>query len=131
MGSTPKEVVKRYSSLGIIFKDGVDNLSHELGKYDIAIAPLQEGSGTRLKLLDFFASVLPTIGTQLSTEGLHESIASVMVIEDNIDSYARTIDRIINDRSLYHDMSQAGRNFVEKYYDWSNNLDPFLSIYSS
>ena len=129
MGSTPDSVINKYSDCGIIFRNGVDNLDVELEKYDIAIAPLFEGSGTRLKLLDYLASGIPTIGTTLSIEGLHGDIRQSMIIEDSIDEYATAIEHLASNGKLYEELAQSGRRYVEKYYDWRNNLQPFSDIY--
>lgn len=131
IGSTPDTIMSKYSDRGVVFKNGVDDLGVELKNYDIAIAPLLEGSGTRLKLLDYLASGIPTIGTTLSIEGLEESIRQSMIIEDSIDKYTEAIQRLTRDEELYEQLARSGRQYVEKYYDWRNNLKPFTDIYYS
>lgn len=88
-----------------------------------------EGSGTRLKLLDYMASGIPTITTTLGVEGLHEDILNNLVIEDELCNYADKINSLLCDSDLYDELSINGRKYVEKYYSWDNNLDPFLDIY--
>lgn len=107
----------------------MDDLSAELLKYDVAIAPLFEGSGTRLKILDFLASGLPVVSTTLGVEGLYEDIARCLVIEDDIDNYAAQINEIVGDLAKYERIALRGRAYVEQHYDWLNNLHPFLTIY--
>lgn len=129
IGITPTAIIKKYSKRGIIFKGGVDNLSQELLYYDIGIAPLFEGSGTRLKILDFLASGMPVITTSLGIEGLQKSIKKCLVIENNITKYAVKIEQIMQRLKKYSNLSLKGRKFVEQYYNWNNNLKPFLNIY--
>ena len=129
VGLTPPKIAREYSRQGIIFKGGVDDLSRELLNYDVAVSPLLSGSGTRLKILDYLASGLPVIATTLSIEGLVDKIKKYLVIEDNVGRYAQHIDRLMNNLSANRKMMRGGRAFVEKYYDWSNNLKPFLKIY--
>jgi len=130
LGDIPKDVIAEYSDTDIIFKGSIDVTGSELSKYDIAVAPLFEGSGTRLKLLDYMASGLPTITTSLGVEGLHEDIINCLLIEDNLCNYAEKIDKLLHDRILYNDLSHYGRNYVEQYYSWDKNLNPFLNIYN-
>lgn len=129
LGSIPKNVVDKYSDTDIIFKGNIDDIGSELLKYDIAIAPLFEGSGTRLKILDYMASGIPTITTTLGVEGLHEDILKSLIIEDEICNYAGKINNLLCDGDLYEKLSIDGRNYVEKYYSWDSNLGPFLDIY--
>ncbi len=128
-GATPKEIMDKYKKIGIVFKGGVDNLSKELLKYNIALAPLKEGSGTRLKILDYMASGLPVITTDLGIEGLKKEIKKFLVIENNIDEYPRIIDTVMHNLDKYAMICFKGRKFLEKNYDWKNNLKPFLNIY--
>jgi glycosyltransferase involved in cell wall biosynthesis len=131
IGITPKAIIEEYSDTDIVFANGVDDIGKELSQYDIAISPLFEGSGTRLKLLDFMASGIPTISTNLGIEGLHDDIVNCLLLEDIPVNYARKIHELLLDRSLYQKLSIKGRSYVETYYDWDNNLSPFLDIYNS
>lgn len=130
IGSVPKYLVKKYSSKYILFKGGVDNLSDELLKYDIALAPIKSGSGTRLKILDYLASGIPVISTRLGIEGLENQIRKCLIIEDNLDKYADLINKIEEDLHGYKHYSKRGRNFVIKYYNWSDNIDVFINLYN-
>lgn len=86
IGIGPDELINKYQS------EGVDNISEELLEYDIALAPLFEGSGTRLKVLDYLASGMPTISISIGVEGLNSGIIDCLQIEDNIDLYAKRIE---------------------------------------
>lgn len=129
LGLTPCNIINKYKKKEIIFKNGINNLSEELLKYDLAITPLTEGSGTRLKILDYLASGLPIITTDIGIEGLHGKIKDYLIIENNIYNYASRIDKIMKSLEKYGNMSIGGRRFVERYYNWKSNLKPFTNIY--
>jgi glycosyltransferase involved in cell wall biosynthesis len=129
IGIIAPSIRDEYLKKGILFRGGVDDLSKELLDYDIALCPLFEGSGTRLKVLDFFSSGLPVISTTLGIEGLHPQIQDCVVIEDDINQYAQVIHQLAMNLSSYAKIAQKGREYVESYYDWHNNLEPFLNLY--
>lgn len=130
IGITPKNILEKYAdNPRIIFREGVDDLSSELLKYDVALAPLQEGSGTRLKLLDYLASGLPVISTEVGAEGLSAGINSHITVEDDIRKYAQRIRDIASNPEKYAQRSRNGRLFVESEYDWKNCIDPFVEQY--
>jgi len=132
VGNTPKETIDEYKNVpGLCFLGGQDNISKFLQEYDIGIAPLYQGSGTRLKLLDYLASGLPVITTSLGVEGLLPEIKNHLTIENDIEEYALKIDHIMTDLNTYEIKSMKGRKFVEQYYDWSNAIDPFLNVYQN
>lgn len=129
IGIAPPQLIKEYSRPGLEFRGGIDNLSEELQKYDIAVAPVFEGSGTRLKLLDFMASGLPTVTTSLGIEGLQNDIEKVMFIEDDIHRYAQVIHHISSPSFDHDKIVRRARRYVESNYDWRKNLTPFEEIY--
>lgn len=129
IGIYPKAPAEQYRDKGIRFKGGVDNLSSELLKYDIAIAPIKEASGTSLKVLDFMASGLPLITTRLNIRAFDPPMSELCVIEDNPDRYADRIHEMMTDLKKYEVLALKARKYVEKNYHWQNCLEPFLEVY--
>ncbi len=129
IGIGPEELVKKYQNQQVIFKKGIDDLSEELKNYDVALAPLFEGSGTRLKILDYLASGIPTISTSIGIEGLDLDIKKHLYIEDQIENYPEIIENIMKNLPNLEGMTYQARKFVEENYDWSTCLEPFLQAY--
>jgi glycosyltransferase involved in cell wall biosynthesis len=130
IGITPPKIIDRYKNLPkVTFLKGVDDLDGALRSHDIALAPLLEGSGTRLKLLDYLASGLPVIATTLAAEGLDAKISEYMTIEDDLEMYASRVQEIASNMPHYQDRAQQGREFVEQKYNWPNCIQPFLDVY--
>ncbi len=129
IGIAPPKLIKKYSSDSILFKGGVDNLSEELLNYDIALAPLLEGSGTRLKVLDYLASGLPVIATDIAIEGLDPNITQHLYVENDIGRYASIIQRI--SQSVADDRRAiAALHYTVENYDWPACIAPFLNAYN-
>jgi len=129
IGIAPQKILDTYASARIKFKEGVDDLSGELLKHDVALAPLLEGSGTRLKVLDYLASGLPVISTNLGIEGLDPEIRKYVTIQDSLGGFAGHIEDIIAHPEDYATRSMQGRNFVERTYDWPTCVQPFIDAY--
>jgi len=130
VGNTPYSTIQKYKNVkGLIFKGGMDNLGDLLAGYDMGIAPIIQGSGTRLKILDYMASGLQVITTNLGVEGLDSNISRYLKIEDDMEKYALTIHKTMENLGGYKEASMNAREFVELKYDWKNNLEPFLGIY--
>jgi glycosyltransferase involved in cell wall biosynthesis len=130
VGNTPSSTIQKYKNVeGLFFKGGMDNLSDLLAEYDMGIAPINQGSGTRLKILDYMASGLQVITTNLGVEGLDPNISKHLSIEDDLDKYPLVIHKNMENLTSYKEASMNAREFVELKYDWKNNLDPFLGLY--
>lgn len=83
--------LKKYANENIKFMGTVKNLNTVFRKCSIAIAPLFHASGTRIKILHYFAAGLPVISTKIGAEGLHVQNYKNIVIEDNIYNYSKLI----------------------------------------
>ncbi len=129
LGITPEKTVRKYGGSHVFFKQGVSNLGDELASYDLAVVPLTEGSGTRLKVLDFMAAGIPIITTSIGVQGLQKSISDCLIIENTLEKYPAVINNLLNDDAIYQKLAHAGREYVDAHYDWENNLDPFLHLY--
>jgi glycosyltransferase involved in cell wall biosynthesis len=87
-----------------------------LGLADFALNPIESGSGTNLKMLDYLAAGLPVVTTptgcrdlQLSN-GIHARICE-------LDQFAVAIDEAV-DPELGEALARAGRAHVEQHFDW-------------
>ena len=131
IGNTPDAVINQYyDNDAVIFRQGVDNLSEELVRYDVAVAPIFEASGTRLKVLDYLAAGVPAVTTDIAIEGLVEGIKNVVSIANDPDSTVAAIEAIVRNPHDFATRSHNGREYVRSFYDWKNLLGPFLRAYA-
>jgi glycosyltransferase involved in cell wall biosynthesis len=111
------------------FLGRVDSTARELATAQVAIAPVRHGSGTRLKLLEYFAAGLPVVSTRKAAEGLD--------VEDGrhlrlVGTAQEMIDAV---RTLHADphgcaaLGAAARALVQHQYDWRVHLSSLLEVY--
>ncbi|MBP6084694.1 glycosyltransferase family 4 protein [Candidatus Gracilibacteria bacterium] len=87
---------------------------------DLAICPLTEGSGTRLKIVDYLSRGIPTISTSKGIEGLEDTIEECIILENNIDAYANKIKSFYNqDFASIQERSKKSLEFIKRYRAWS------------
>ena len=103
---------------GLLFTGFVDNLPEILNISEVAVAPLLHGSGTRLKILEYFSCGLPVVSTSIGAEGLNVQDGVNIFIEDDAQSFAYRIIELLNDANLAARMGKAGRKIVTSTYDW-------------
>ncbi len=96
----------------------VDDLAASLSGYDIAVAPLRFGGGTKLKVLDAVAADVPLVTTPIGAEGIgllpgvHASIAS------SAEDFAAAIAMLADDPEQAAAMAQRARHLVESTFSW-------------
>jgi len=109
---------EKIDSADLIFTGRVENVAELLSTSDIAIAPLLHGSGTRLKILEYFSCSLPVVSTPIGVEGLDVKNGVHVLIADNIEKFSDNIIRLLKDKELASKMGKAARQFVIMKHDW-------------
>ena len=88
-----------------------------LGLADVALNPMLSGGGTNLKLLEYLAAGIPTVTTEVGARGLTAEQRSVAVVAD-VDAFADHIGALLADEGRCAALSRAGRELVEREFDW-------------
>lgn len=101
----------------IVFTGAVKCVAPWIEAADIAVVPLVQGGGTRMKVLDYFAARLPVVSTSKGVEGIPVMNNKEVIICDNWESFADSVIDLINNPDKRERMGSQGRLFVERL-DW-------------
>jgi glycosyltransferase involved in cell wall biosynthesis len=104
---------------GLTFTGFVENVSEILSISDVAVAPLFHGSGTRLKLLEYFSSSLPVVSTSIGAEGLAIKNGVDIFIEDDLESFSLRVVELLKNKKLSKALGEAARVLVTTTYEWT------------
>jgi len=103
---------------GLTFTGFVENISDILSISDVAVAPLFQGSGTRLKILEYFSCSLPVVSTSIGAEGLNVKNGVNIFVEDDLENFALRIIELLKNRHLSVSMGAAAKELAATY-DWN------------
>ena len=119
VGRNPQAVRQWTQGDGRIQVTGpVDDAIAELGRAQVAVAPILAGSGTRLKILEAWGAGLPVVSTTLGAEGLPARDGQHLLLADDGEPFARAVTRLLQDARLRHEMGCAGRALLENQFTW-------------
>lgn len=93
-----------------------------------ALAPLQMGGGTRLKILEAMAVHTPVIATSKGAEGLDVVPGEHILLADSPDEFALSTARVLGDRDLRDRLAANAFQLVKERYDWSVILPDFFDL---
>lgn len=96
-----------------------DDVRPLISEAAVYVVPLRIGGGTRLKILDALAMGKPLVSTSVGCEGLDVVSGEHLLIADSADAIARQIIRLLRDPGLGRRLAAAGRQLVERKYEWS------------
>jgi glycosyltransferase involved in cell wall biosynthesis len=126
-GKNIPKVFDNYRHLGVEPIGFVEDLSEELSKAQIYIAPLFVGSGIRIKILEAMAYELPVVATKVSAEGINASQEDGLFVSDSAEVQVRLISNLLNE-----DINQIGTNarkYIIENYSWEKNVGVMINEY--
>jgi GT2 family glycosyltransferase len=95
----------------------VDDIFAPLADHAVFICPILSGSGVRVKLLEAFATGIPTVSTRLGAEGLAEVDGDICRLSDDPEDFARKILELFNEPESAQTMARRARAAVEREWD--------------
>ena len=127
----PAEVLALAALPGVTVTGAVADVRPHLAAASVAIAPLLIGGGTRLKILEAFATGTPMVSTRIGCEGLAVVPGVSLLVEDDPPAFAEAVVRVLTDASLRARLSLAGRSVAESTYGWARCGDQLVAFIDS
>jgi len=116
IGRVPEKI--KINMPNLIFTGKVDRVTDFLLASDVAIAPLLRGSGTRLKILEYFSCALPVVSTSIGVSGLNIRNSLHALITDDINEFSRMIIKLLENRELALRLGKTAKQFAIMNYNW-------------
>lgn len=119
MGSACTPFKDRPKSPNVHLLGQVDELTRNslLASADIALNPMRSGSGTNLKMLDYFAAGIPVVSTLFGARGLAIQPDQHFIASDH--DLAGALQRLQSmDEQGLSAMITSARSLVEEHYSW-------------
>ncbi len=119
VGAYPPESVRRLGDIaGVEVTGQVDDIAPYYRRAAVFVAPVLQGSGTRLKILEAMASGCPVVSTTIGAEGLGARDGRELMLADAPDTMAGAIERLLADDAFARSIARAARDLVVARYDW-------------
>lgn len=104
----------------INFIGEVKDITPYYNKNNIAIVPLLEGSGTRLKILEAMSFGLPVISTSIGAEGIDYIENKHIIIANEINDFQKAIIDNVNKPNILKNLASASLLLINEKYTWQN-----------
>ncbi len=129
VGKEPPSEIRALGQLpGIEVTGEVADVRPYLTQAEIALAPLQIGSGTRLKILEALAMEKAMVSTSVGCEGIAVVSGEHLLIADEPAAFATAVIELLNNPERRHKMGSAGRTLVEQQYGWQQCGERLLHV---
>jgi len=112
---------------GIVFAGPVDDLAGHLKGGDIAVIPLRQGGGTRMKILDDFAARVPVVTTSKGMEGMAVEHGKHLLVVDDPDEMAAAVIDLLGDEQARHHLAEGAAHWVARF-DWREIARAYVEL---
>lgn len=126
-GDCPSDLRKDCETEDFKFVGVLPDLNDLFKDATFALAPIEEGTGMRIKLLNYLAAGIPVLTSSIASSGFKNK--KCFIIEDNYSNYANKIIDLLNNEDWLNEFSEKGRVEVEKYYDWNKISKKTIKVY--
>jgi GT2 family glycosyltransferase len=118
VGSDPPPALSFLSNHpNVRFTGFVPDVREPLARYSVFVCPVLTGSGIRVKLLEAFASGIPTVSTYLGAEGLATRNGEICELAANHVEFADAVVRLLRDPEYAFSLARRARAMVEGRMD--------------
>ncbi len=124
----PEHWQKRWPDSRIEWRGYVPDLRTEQQRAAMFVAPLREGGGSKLKVLEALAAGLPLVSTSQGVSGLALTDQEFECGE-TADELARGLVRLLADVQRARQLGEAGRHHVQASHDWSVAASQLDAVY--
>lgn len=93
----------------------VPNIEEFIGQQGILVAPIQSGSGVRIKILEMMAFGIPVITTSLGAQGIAD--LSGIIITDDHESMTEAVYALRNDEKKRKELGQKAKSIITLHHN--------------
>lgn len=117
-GASPE--MRRSYEKQIQFLGFVDDLPATLRRYNIFVAPIRFGSGTKLKLLDAMANKVPIVTTRVGAEGLQLEHRKSALLAETPSDIASSIIELHRNQTLAAELAENAFSVAHNSFRWES-----------
>ena len=127
----PSEILNLADRPNITVTGQVESMAATLAQADIAVIPMQSGSGMQNKVIEAMSCGLPTIVTTVGLGAIMAVPGEHLIVADTAAGFINQIARLVKDQKGRAEIGQKARIFIEENYSWDYADRQIQAIYES
>jgi len=127
-GVNPPISLRKIASETFRVSGWVEDMGECYAKSKIFIAPMFIGTGLQNKLLEAMAMGIPCITTTLANKALQATPNEEILIANSPAEFISQITNLQEDKILYDQIAEQGKNYVRKNFSWKTCNDILIQL---
>ena len=116
---------------GVVVEGRVADVRPYVERAAVVVAPLQQGGGIRIKVLDALASGKAVVASSLALQGIAVRDREHVLVAESSEETAAAISALLADRDLRQKLGAAARSWAETTLRWDDRVEQYGSLYES
>lgn len=125
----PPELSALRQRPGVEITGTVDDIRPWIAGAGAVVVPLLSGGGTRLKILEAFASGRPVVSTTIGAAGLEIEHDRHLLLADTAAGFASALERLATEPGLRERLAEAAYALVRDRYQWTEIYQVLDGVY--
>lgn len=125
----PEEWAQRWPDARIEWHGFVADLAELQQQSSLFLAPLRDGGGSKLKVLEALAAGLPLVSTAQGASGLELQNTQQACLGETAESLSQALAGLLANPEQARQMGERGREYVQLRHDWNAAADQLEAVY--
>ena len=132
VGAKPPEDLRRAASERVLIQGWVPDLTPYLDEAAVVVAPLSEGGGMRVKVLETLAAGKALVASPIAVDGLSLGAGDHVVVLASTDSeFAEQIAALLDDPARRVSIARTARTWARDNIDLDRVVSDYEALYES
>jgi len=129
IGLNPPKSVRDLAKVpGIEVRANVPDVRREMSNAAVSVDPVRFGAGIQNKILQSLSMGIPVVATSFAARPFGEPANSPLLAAENPQHFAGQVVRILESPQYRMQLAHAGRELIEKRFQWDQVLAPLDRI---
>lgn len=113
----------------VVIKNDVASINRELMETNVALAPMQDGSGMQYKIIQAMALAVPVVTNSFGLGSIKATNGVSVMLCETPEELVDQLQTLKNDKSLCRAVGLNGRKLVTQYYSKSATTAQLLEVF--
>lgn len=117
------------SATGVVFAGRVPDITPYLERAAVVVAPLHQGGGMRVKVLEALAAGKALVVSPLAAQGLDVADGEQLLVAETDADFAVCIDRLLDEPAARTALAERARSWAEDNLSWTATVQAYEQLY--
>jgi glycosyltransferase involved in cell wall biosynthesis len=129
VGAHAPTVLRKRPDPNVVITDFVSDLTAYMDRAAVVVAPLGQGGGMRVKVLEALAAGKAVVASSLAAAGLGVSHGDQLLLAESDQQFSREIVRLLGDQEEREALAGRARRWALSELTWERPLQAYVALF--